>query len=57
MYHWIGCDVKIRGMRPDFFLKYGEGKKSVVGNFKSMIDRGIKNIKDDDADIIGKYLM
>ncbi|XP_064644764.1 glycerophosphocholine cholinephosphodiesterase ENPP6-like [Lineus longissimus] len=56
MYSWLGCEVEIRGLRPNFCDAYSYDNGSFETNFKYMIDSGIRNLLEDGADLIGIYI-
>ncbi|XP_064644601.1 glycerophosphocholine cholinephosphodiesterase ENPP6-like [Lineus longissimus] len=60
MYYWIGGDVEIRGLRPEWWRPYTDRNISGAGptyfNFTRDIDQAIKLFKNDSVDLVGLYL-
>ena len=55
MYHWPGCEVKIRGVKPTFCHKYNLLLTPHVRQMKNSIIEGVKLFKSDKADVVGEY--
>ena len=52
MFHWLGCEVEIRGIRPEFCDKY-KGIPTMQ-DFRSAISQSVGLLANNSADMAGK---
>ena len=52
MYHWLGCEVVIRGLWPTFCEPYSG--LPLIGNFSEDIKYSLDDLKSGEADLAGR---
>lgn len=55
-WYWCGCEVEIRGYRPDYCIEYLTSPNPSFENFTKALTEAVEILRNESSDIVGVYL-